>query len=213
MKTLVSRAPILTSTIPALTTLLQVPPLLAGQLSLLQKQLLRHARLAVYDHSLAEDLVQDTLVVVIQRHTERRGEASLLTWAVAILRHKVADWYRSPDRRRMLQVNVEDNDLDGAIEALHNSNASDSDPVPAWQQPENREEQRQMMSVLDRCIGCLPSQIGRVFVMREWLGFETTEIGERLCISQAHCRTILHRARMALRACMQRDWLGKAEHR
>ena len=34
-------------------------------------------------------------------------------------------------------------------------------------------------------------------------------LGARLGVSAANCRTILHRARMALRACMQRDWLGK----
>jgi RNA polymerase sigma-70 factor, ECF subfamily len=61
--------------------------------------------------------------------------------------------------------------------------------------------------VLERCVSCLPRQTGRVFMMREWLGFETGEICARLGVSAENCRTILHRARMALRACMQRDWI------
>ena len=83
-----------------------------------------------------------------------------------------------------------------------------AEPVPAWQQPENRTEQRQMMTVLERCVSCLPRQTGNVFMMREWLGFETAEICERVGVSADNCRMILHRARMALRDCMQRDWIG-----
>ena len=60
---------------------------------------LAHARLG--SRALAEDLVQDTLIAVVEQHARRRGEASLSTWATAILRNKVADWYRAPARRRM----------------------------------------------------------------------------------------------------------------
>lgn len=182
-------------------------PELAAQLAALRLRLLRHARFAVHDHSLAEDLVQDTLIAVVEQHAKRRGDASLATWATAILKNKVADWYRSPSRKRMVQLNEDDSRLEESTDALYGSNGAYIDPVPAWQQPENREEQRQMMTVLERCVSCLPRQTGRVFMMREWLGFETAEICERTAISADNCRTILHRARTALRDCMQRDWI------
>ncbi len=182
---------------------------LEPQLAPLRVKLLRHARFAVHDDSLAEDLVQDTLIAVVEQHTTRRGDASLATWATAILKNKVADWYRSPTRKRMVQLTTEDEGVDDAIDALYNADGAYTEAVPAWQQPDNRTEQKQMMSVLDRCLACLPRQTGRVFMMREWLGFETAEICERVGVSADNCRTILHRARMALRACMQRDWIGK----
>jgi len=182
-------------------------PELEGQLAALRLRLLRHARFAVHDHSLAEDLVQDTLIAVIEQHAKRRGDASLVTWATAILKNKVADWYRSPSRKRMVQLSEDDDHLEEHTDALYDAHGAYVDPVPAWQQPENREEQRQMMTVLDHCVSCLPRQTGRVFMMREWLGFETSEICERASISAENCRTILHRARMALRDCMQRDWI------
>lgn len=182
-------------------------PELEGQLAALRLRLLRHARFAVHDHSLAEDLVQDTLIAVIEQHAKRRGDASLVTWATAILKNKVADWYRSPSRKRMVQLSEDDDHLEEHTDALYDAQGAYVDPVPAWQQPENREEQRQMMTVLDHCVSCLPRQTGRVFMMREWLGFETAEICERAAISADNCRTILHRARTALRECMQRDWI------
>jgi RNA polymerase sigma-70 factor (ECF subfamily) len=193
---------------PATPGRVTAAPPLEAQLPELRRRLLRHARLAVHDHGLAEDLVQDTLIAVLEQQDKRRGDASLLTWATAILKHKVADWYRSPTRRRMVQFRADDESVDDAIDALYDADGAYVDPVPAWQQPENRTEQRQMMTILDRCVTFLPQQTGRVFLMREWLGFETSEISQRLGLSAENCRTILHRARMALRDCMQRDWIG-----
>jgi RNA polymerase sigma-70 factor, ECF subfamily len=184
-------------------------PALEAQLPALRQRLLRHAKLAVHDQSQAEDLVQDTLVTVFERHESRRGEATLLTWSTAILKNKIADFYRSPGRRRMVQIDDGDDEASDAVDRLYDAQGAYVEPVPAWQQPENHMEQRQMMSVLEQCVACLPPKSGRVFMMREWLGFESAEICERLGVSAENCRMILHRARMSLRTCMQRDWIGR----
>jgi RNA polymerase sigma-70 factor (ECF subfamily) len=180
---------------------------LESELPRLRQRLVRHARFALSDDSTAEDLVQDTLMVVIEQHAQRRGDSTLVTWAVAILKNKIADWYRSPARRRMVQFKADDDDLGYGVDKLYDAGGAYADPIPAWQQPENQAERKQMWSVLERCLGCLPRQTRRIFVMREWLGFDTPEICERLGVSAENCRTILHRARMSLRGCMQRDWI------
>lgn len=64
-----------------------------------------------------------------------------------------------------------------------------------------------MMGVLAGCMRALPAQTGRVFMRREWLGFETAEIAERLGLAAENCRQLLHRARMRLRGCMQQRWI------
>ncbi len=174
----------------------------------LRQRLLRHARYAVNDSGAAEDLVQDTLIAVVEQGERHRGESTLLTWSIAILKNKVADWYRAPAQKRRVQLSQEDELLEDSLGSLFKRGGEYADPVPAWQQPENREEQRQMMSVLERCLTGLPAQTGRVFMMREWLGFESGEICEQLGLSAENCRTILFRARSALRVCMQTRWLG-----
>lgn len=181
-------------------------PDLSTQLPALRQRLLRHARFVLHDASLAEDLVQDTLVAVLEQHERHRGAATLVTWATAILKNKVADWYRSPARRRMVQLGADDTTLDDAIDAMYDAQGSYAEPVPVWQQPDGQMERGQLMTVLERCMSHLPRQTGRVFMMREWLGFETVEICERVGVSAENCRTLLHRARMGLRVCMQRDW-------
>lgn len=186
---------------------------LASQLPALRQRLLRQARFAVYDAALAEDLVQETLLAVFEQASDHQGQASLTTWATAILKNKVADWYRSPNRTRFVQQadEPEDTELSDGLEALYDATGHYVEQVPKWQQPENNLEQRQMMTILEQCSARLPRQTGRVFMMREWLGFETTEICARLEISADNCRTTLHRARMGMRECMQINWLGRKE--
>lgn len=181
---------------------------LNDELPALRQRLLRHARMVMHDVGTAEDLVQDTLMAVFESEARRRGDASLSTWATSILKNKIADWYRAPARRRMVQLADDDAQLGDGIDALYDADGAYTDPVPPWQQPDNQAEARQMMGVLDGCMKALPVQTGRVFMMREWLGFETAEIAERLGLSADNCRQLLHRARMGLRGCMQQKWIG-----
>ena len=184
---------------------------LEPELPALRQRLLRQARLAVRDAAHAEDLVQDTLVAVIEQWPAYRGDAALSTWAISILRHKVADWYRSPVARRERQLpDAEEAALDTAIADQFDESGHWREAVPEWQQPEQHHSRKQMAQALEGCLSCLPDQTRRVFLMREWLGFESDEIRAQLGLSADNVRTILHRARMALRECMQRRWFGAA---
>ena len=187
------------------------PTALEAELPALRQRLLRQARLAVHDSAHAEDLVQDTLIAVVQQRPAFRGDAALSTWAISILRHKVADWYRSPQARREVQMpDGEGGAIDAALDDQFDESGHWREGVPAWQQPDNQAERKQMMRTLDTCLSCLPAQTRRVFMMREWLGFESDEIRAQLGLSADNVRTILHRARMSLRACMQQRWFGES---
>ncbi len=172
-----------------------------AQLPLLRQRLLRRARVAVHDPSLAEDLVQDTLVAALEQRGQFRRDASPVTWLTAILKNKVADWYRNAKRKRTVQL-VDEADQANPDFAAMDGAAQHIEVVADAQQPDGRAERRQMMGVLERCLSRLPRQTGRVFMMREWLGFETAEICQRLGITAENCRVILHRARAGLRSCM-----------
>lgn len=173
-----------------------------AQLPLLRQRLLRRARVAVHDPSLAEDLVQDTLVAALEQRVRFRRDASPVTWMTAILKNKIADWYRSAKRKRTVQlVDEADQHANPDLAAVDGA-AQHIEVIADAQQPDGRAERRQMMGVLDRCLSRLPRQTGRVFMMREWLGFETAEICQRLGITAENCRVILHRARAGLRSCM-----------
>jgi RNA polymerase sigma-70 factor (ECF subfamily) len=180
-----------------------LPHELTTGLPQLRQRLLRQARLVMHDAAQAEDLVQDTLLAVVEGHAGRRGDAALATWAIAILKHKIADWYRAPARRVMVQLGDDDEALADRVDGMFDADGHHAQPVPAWQQPEGQLARRQVMQSLARCMKALPAQTGRVFMMREWLGFEADEICQRLGLSADNTRQLLHRARMGLRGCMQ----------
>lgn len=164
----------------------------------LRARLVRHARLLVRDRDVAEDLVQDTLLAVLHGRASIRGEASLTTWAVAILKHKAVDWHRSPARRETFQFDgdAEDDSFASADGAARAFGAASE----AFLQPDRALEERQLHWAVERCMARLSARARQVFAMREQLGFETEEVCQRLDISQDHCRMLLHRARATLRA-------------
>jgi RNA polymerase sigma-70 factor, ECF subfamily len=189
-------------------------PDLEAALPELRRRLLRQARLAVHDAAHAEDLVQDTLLAVLQQAPTWRGDAALSTWAISILRHKVADWYRSPTAKREVQLPDDaERAIDAALDAQFDESGHWREAVPAWQQPEGELERKQMAQLMEALLATLPAQTRRVFMMREWLGFETDEIRAQLGLSADNVRQTLHRARMVLREGLQRRWFDAAPTR
>ncbi len=66
---------------------------------------------------------------------------------------------------------------------------------------------RQFRAVLEAGLGHLPPRTARVFMMREFLGFESGEICTQLGIKAGNCQVIPHRARLKLRGCLDSGWL------
>lgn len=171
----------------------------------LRRRLTRFARMVVREPALAEDLAQQSLVAVLEHPLVQHGEASLTTWATAILKHKISDWYRSPYQYRRVLEGPSESEFAGSP-GCDNCDApciyKDNQATPTWMQPEGKLAQRQIMMVVDNCVGSLPDLPRQVFTMHECLGFETSEISDRLGVSNDRCRTILHRARVSVRHCV-----------
>jgi RNA polymerase sigma-70 factor (ECF subfamily) len=176
----------------------------ASELASLRATLVRQARRLVADRERAEDLVQDTLLAVLRGHAQRRGEASLSTWAVAILRNKAADWYRSAEYATALQAC----DFDESAERFDGDDSSQGAPerfggaTSTFAPPDRVLEQRELAAAIAECVARLSARSRQAFTLREQLGFDTDEVCRRLAISQDHCRMLLHRARLVLRALL-----------
>jgi RNA polymerase sigma-70 factor (ECF subfamily) len=76
----------------------------------------------------------------------------------------------------------------------------------AWPDPDGSLERKEFFAALEECLGKLPAKTSRAFMMREHMGFETGEICKELDITATHCWVLLHRARMALRLCLEQSW-------
>lgn len=179
----------------------QAEPLQPAALAMLRQRLVRHARFSVRNDALAEDLVQETLIALVERLPQYRGEATVVTWAVAILKNKVADWYRSSVR----MTQIDDEDSEHACSSTRDAHGGGG-AVSSWHEPSNLVASREMMRALSLCVGTMPSRTAHVFLLHDWHGYATAEICQRLELSAANIRQMLFRARRVLRECMAHDW-------
>ena len=166
--------------------------------------LLRFALLQLRDRAAAEDAVQDALLAAIQGASRFAGQSSVRTWLVGILKHKIIDSVRKTARERPAERSdgggVED------LDAFFSDDGHFAEAPGEWASPERSLEERRFFEALERCLQALPRNTASAFTMRELMGLETEEICKELGISTSNCWVMLYRARMSLRACLERTW-------
>ncbi|QDZ29169.1 sigma-70 family RNA polymerase sigma factor [Noviherbaspirillum sp. UKPF54] len=182
-------------------------PDLPRALESLRPALLRFAALQLRNDSLAEDVVQDTLIAVLEKPERFAGESSLRTYVTGILKHKIIDALRGA--RREVRIEAEDGQSDAdAIDALFKPDGHTVDMPRQWGDPGAALEQKDFFRVLELCLERLPPRNARIFMMREWLELDTDEICKELGISSSNAWVMLYRARIQLRECLDLNWFG-----
>ena len=177
------------------------------QLEALRPALLRFALLQLRNESVAEDVVQDTLIAVLEKPDGFAGQSSLRTYVIGILKHKIIDTLRHSQRYR--QIEVEDGQSeDDVIDALFKADGHTVDMPRNWGSPDATLEQKDFFRVLEICLENLPAKTARIFMMREWLELDTEEICKELKISTSNAWVMLYRARVRLRECLDMNWFG-----
>ncbi len=171
----------------------------------LRPTLLRLAQLQLRNLAWAEDAVSETLLAVLEGASGFNGTSQFKTWVVGILKHKVLDQLRLRRREAAYDTDEEGEVVDDLVFAPDGHFRT----MPqTWESPDDALQQRQFFEVLEACMDTLPGQIGRVFLMREWLELDTDAICQELRTSSTNVWTMLHRARMRLRECLQLNWFG-----
>jgi len=142
----------------------------------------------VGDTGLAEDLVQDTFVAALGAANGFRGDASLRTWLTGILKHRIADSYRAPERA---EQSLEEGEADVAEIA-----APDADPATDFERTRLRE-------ALQRQLARLPARAARAFELAELEGRDAAEVSRLLGVTTHNVWDMVRRARKALRESMR----------
>lgn len=185
----------------------------AEALIAVRRDMLRFAQLQLRDPHAAEDVVQEAIEAALVNAESFAHRSSLKTWVFAILKNKIVDHIRHRERVVTISSLVEDGgDWDQKLDELFNEGGfwkRQSRPV-TWPDPEESMASKQFWAVFEICLDRLPEQTSRVFMMREFLGFESSEICDTLALTTSNCHVILHRARMRLRRCLETGW-GRPE--
>jgi len=165
--------------------------------------LYRYALFRLSNEETARDMVQETLIAAWKAQKNFRGDSSVRTWLVGILKHKITDYVRKQIRDRNLANHLE---TDPTSDFFDN-NGRWRHPVQGWAgDPEHLSSNQEFLQVLSTCIAKLPDQHRHVFSLRELSGEDTGGICKACGITPTNLHVIMHRARLALRKCLEKTW-------
>lgn len=185
-----------------------------GSLDEIRRDMIKFAHLQLRDEAQAEDVVQEALVAALDNTREFAGRSAVKTWIFAILKNKIVDLIRLQARTTNVSaLSAEEESLDQAFESLFKTNAhwSPGARPSNWGDPEESLREQRFWDVFDACLRHLPENTARVFMMREFLEFETAEVCQELSLTTSNCNVILHRARNGLRRCLESNWFSAGE--
>jgi RNA polymerase sigma-70 factor (ECF subfamily) len=164
--------------------------------------LFRYALRKVATHEIAEECVQETLVAALGARERFRGQASERTWLTAILKRKIADHYRTTMRQS-------DTLTEDAPENMCFRASGKWKPKPrGWHIDADIFEQEELRAALRLCLSRLPAHMQSAFLLRELHHIDSKTCSDSLGVTPTNLTTMVYRARLLLRYCMERTWFG-----
>ena len=179
--------------------------------------LFKYAVVRVRDATRAEDMVQETFLAALKGGQSFAGRSAEKSWLTGILKHKILDHYRKASRETSFTdlefYQDEESDRfipDGLFkDGWVHETGRELGPMEWSTDPGASLDSAAFWKSFHECSNKLPRNIAAVFTMREVDGAESQEICRTLNISESNLWVMLHRARMALRRCLETNWFGK----
>ncbi len=178
----------------------------------------RYALGRVRSRQVAEEVVQETVLAAMQAHRSFAGGSSERTWLLGIAAHKIADHFREARRRAgdsgpgSARPRHDDK---ADFHAMFTANGMWARPPGAWGvNADDTTENAEMLAALRQCIDALPPSQAEAVWLRDLLNIPGSEVCKAMGISPTNLWSRMHRARAALRACVERSMgMGKEDTR
>ena len=179
--------------------------------------LLRLARTFVADRAVAEEVVQETWLAVLNGIDRFEGRSSLKTWIFHILSNRAKTRAVRERRSAPFSALADDGDDEAAVDADRFRGpghrwAGHWAAAPAdWSAlPVERLLGRETLARVHAAIETLPPRQAHVLVLRDVEGWDADEVCAALDISDGNQRILLHRARSKVRAALE-SYLGDGD--
>ncbi|HEY7537286.1 MAG TPA: RNA polymerase sigma factor [Gaiellaceae bacterium] len=163
--------------------------------------------------SVAEEVVQEAWIAVLGGIDRFEGRGTLRAWVLRIVANIARD--RAVRESRSLPFSSVQLDDEPAVDPARFGGPGDPFPggwrsFPAdWRVlPEPRLLERETLGVVAQAIAELPEAQRTVITLRDVTGCDAEEVCEILGISQGNQRVLLHRARVRVRAQLERHLDG-----
>lgn len=161
----------------------------------------------VPSREIAEDIVQETFLAAIQARAAFAGSSSERTWLIGIASHKIADHFRA-QRRRTGDADAALTDNSGPETAdmagMYTAKGKWAKQPGAWGlDAGNTPENAEILAALHRCIQALPPSQAQAVWLRDLLDIPGLQVCKAMDISPTNLWSRMHRARAALRQCVE----------
>jgi RNA polymerase sigma-70 factor (ECF subfamily) len=138
----------------------------------------------------AEDILQDVFLR-IHRHAETVERSDrLVSWLFQVTRNALADYYRSPERRRELPSGTTDGLEPGPQQAAGGFADGDGDSAVAW---------RELAACLGPMVGRLPPRYREAVTLVDLDGLSQRVAAERSGLTVSGMKSRVQRGRLALK--------------
>jgi len=174
-----------------------------------QAQMLRVARMYVSSQAVAEDVVADAWLGILQGLDRFEGRSSLRTWMYRILTN-IAKTRGQREGRSVPFSSLAGDDLDAAVDESWFQGSGDRWPggwasLPDdWRGiPDDRLLSAEVRALIGAAIDDLPPMQAEVLRLRDVRGWSSAEVRNALDISETNQRVLLHRARSKVRRALE----------
>jgi RNA polymerase sigma-70 factor (TIGR02943 family) len=167
-------------------------------------ELFRYTLVRINDTGLAEDIVQETFLSAWRARADFKAETSEKNWLYAICKNKIIDHFRKQTNNISdLSIAEEHIYFDGA--AHWRNQTTPKDWGLNYQQ---KIETKEFYSILDSCKKKLKDIQQTVFVMKYMEDMEAEKICRVLDITASNYWVLIHRCRLHLRSCLEKNWIN-----
>jgi len=156
----------------------------------------------------AEDLVQDALLSALRAADSFEGRSAERTWLIGILRHKVLDHYRKSQRSKATPE-IRLGEAHGTMGLYSKRGRWAPKPGDWGADPAELYENAEFWRIYHACREKLPATFAEAYILRELEGLPPEEVCRVLDITPSNLSVRLHRARLALRSCLENNWFGR----
>ena len=163
--------------------------------------LTRIARMYVATPALAEEIVAETWLAVIEGIGRFEGRSSFKTWLYRIALYRAMARSRKERRSRPLSSLGRD-DADDADLDRFGEDGSWSVPPRPWTRPEERLAASELRDTVLAAIEQLPERQREVVTLRDVEGLRADEVAALVGVTEGNQRVLLHRGRTKVRAAL-----------
>jgi RNA polymerase sigma-70 factor (TIGR02943 family) len=160
----------------------------------------------VQDSAVAEDLVQETFLSAWRARAQYNASASEKTWLYAICKNKIIDHFR---RQAAGPLVVDGADEDSYFDAGGHWKPGAA-PQPWRIEASTAIETKEFYVVLANCRKKLKAIQQMVFAMKYMEDAATEEICKQLNITASNYWVTIHRVKLHLRKCLEKNWMGNS---